>query len=234
MPIPKIPVKTSRQILSLARKNPGATTRQIVRINNNASSWQNALNELKQANLYLSKSPDDYSAFLERSGAFDYWKDKFVPSPDIKIFAEPANLYRTLGYPGGNFMGQPTYISRPRYDYKFDRALPYPKQIQIQGRTLEQTPLSKITFLTPHSGYYGPQPQFKPQVAPEIEDLPFKDGGVIYAKSGIHIKKENRGKFTSYCGGKVTSECIARGKASSNPTIRKRATFAANARKWKH
>ena len=56
----------------------------------------------------------------------------------------------------------------------------------------------------------------------------FKDGG------GIHIKKKNRGKFTSYCGGKVTSECIAKGKRSSSPTIRKRATFAANARKWKH
>ena len=56
----------------------------------------------------------------------------------------------------------------------------------------------------------------------------FKEGG------GIHIKKENRGKFTEYCGGKVTSECIARGKRSSSPTIRKRATFAANARKWKH
>ena len=56
----------------------------------------------------------------------------------------------------------------------------------------------------------------------------FDEGG------GIHIKKKNRGKFTSYCGGKVTSECIARGKRSSSPTIRKRATFAANARKWKH
>lgn len=56
-----------------------------------------------------------------------------------------------------------------------------------------------------------------------------------FAKGGgIHIKKKNRGKFTSYCGGKVTSECIARGKRSSSPTIRKRATFAANARKWKH
>lgn len=50
----------------------------------------------------------------------------------------------------------------------------------------------------------------------------------------IHIKKANRGKFTDYCGGKVTSECISRGKNSSDPKIRKRATFAANARKWKH
>ena len=52
--------------------------------------------------------------------------------------------------------------------------------------------------------------------------------------SGIHIKKANKGKFTDYCGGKVTSECIARGKKSPSATIRKRATFAANARKWKH
>lgn len=55
-----------------------------------------------------------------------------------------------------------------------------------------------------------------------------EDGG----KSKIHIKKENKGKFTDYCGGKVTSECIAKGKRSPDPKIRKRATFAANARKW--
>lgn len=52
--------------------------------------------------------------------------------------------------------------------------------------------------------------------------------------SGIHIKPENKGKFTKYCKGKVTSECIARGKRSSDPAVRKRATFAANSRKWQH
>lgn len=57
----------------------------------------------------------------------------------------------------------------------------------------------------------------------------------IFAKGGgIHIKPENRGKFTKYCGGKVTSECIEKGKRSSDPAVRKRATFAANARKWHH
>ena len=50
--------------------------------------------------------------------------------------------------------------------------------------------------------------------------------------SKIYIKKENRGKFTDYCGGKVTNECIRRAKASGNPKLVKRATFAANARKW--
>ena len=52
--------------------------------------------------------------------------------------------------------------------------------------------------------------------------------------SGIHIKKKNRGKFTKYCHGKVTDECIRRAKASGNPTLVKRATFAQNARRWKH
>lgn len=54
---------------------------------------------------------------------------------------------------------------------------------------------------------------------------------VLLSKQGIHIKPSNRGKFTEYCGGKVTAECIARGKRSNDPKIRKRATFAANARK---
>lgn len=63
-----------------------------------------------------------------------------------------------------------------------------------------------------------------------LSSLPnsFAEGG------GIHIKEANKGKFTKYCGGNVTSECIARGKRSSSPAVRKRATFAANARKWKH
>lgn len=50
----------------------------------------------------------------------------------------------------------------------------------------------------------------------------------------IHIKEKNKGSFTKWCGGNVTNECIQRGKNSSNPKIRKKATFAANVRRWKH
>lgn len=50
----------------------------------------------------------------------------------------------------------------------------------------------------------------------------------------IQIKNKNKGKFRYYCGGKVTDECIKKGKNSSNPKIRKMATFAQNSRKWKH
>lgn len=50
----------------------------------------------------------------------------------------------------------------------------------------------------------------------------------------IHIKKSHEGRFTDYCGGKVTGECIAKGLKSPDPKIRKMANFARNARKWKH
>lgn len=85
---------------------------------------------------------------------------------------------------------------------------------------------------------YIMSPEFQTEYQAQL--LYKKEGGemnyINYYKlgSGIHIKKANKGKFTDYCGGKVTSECIARGKRSSSAAVRKRATFAANARKWKH
>ena len=71
---------------------------------------------------------------------------------------------------------------------------------------------------------------------PEDDIKLLKRGGVMKkgGKFKIHIKKSKRGSFTSYCGGKVTNECIRRGKNSPNAAIRKKAVFAENARKWKH
>lgn len=63
----------------------------------------------------------------------------------------------------------------------------------------------------------------------------YSDPIELYKKGHkIRIKKENRGKFTEYCGGNVTDACIQKGKNSPDPKIRKRATFAANARTWNH
>ena len=60
--------------------------------------------------------------------------------------------------------------------------------------------------------------------------------GITKHKSGgkmkIHIKKKNRGKFTSYCGGTVTQSCIDKAKASGNAKLVKRAVFAENSRRW--
>ena len=67
--------------------------------------------------------------------------------------------------------------------------------------------------------------QQEPEQTVQVANIA-KDGG------DIKIKEKNKGKFTAYCGGKVTEACIRKGKNSSNPTTRKRATFAQNARNW--
>jgi hypothetical protein len=56
-------------------------------------------------------------------------------------------------------------------------------------------------------------------------------------RTKIHIKPSKRGTFTAWCkkqgASGVTSACIAKGKRSKSAAIRKKATFAANARKWR-
>lgn len=61
----------------------------------------------------------------------------------------------------------------------------------------------------------------------ELFDIPILANG-----SGIHIKKENKGKFTETKKrtGKTTEELTH----SKNPLTRKRAIFAQNVKKWKH
>lgn len=59
------------------------------------------------------------------------------------------------------------------------------------------------------------------------EGLEFKSGG-----SKIHIKKENRGKFTALK--KRTGHSASWFKAHGTPAQKKMAIFALNAKKWKH
>lgn len=55
-------------------------------------------------------------------------------------------------------------------------------------------------------------------------------------KSGIHIKKSNRGKLRKSTktkkGSKIPVSKLRKLKKSKNPKTRKRANFALNARKW--
>lgn len=55
-------------------------------------------------------------------------------------------------------------------------------------------------------------------------------------KSGINIKKSNRGKLRKSTktkkGSKIPVSTLRRLKKSKNPKTRKRANFALNARKW--
>ena len=52
----------------------------------------------------------------------------------------------------------------------------------------------------------------------------------------IHIKESHKGKFTEWANrhGYSMSEAIQHGKSNDNPNVRKMATFADNASRWKH
>jgi hypothetical protein len=56
------------------------------------------------------------------------------------------------------------------------------------------------------------------------------------SKSKIHIKPSHKGELHKDLGvpqgQKLTLGAIMQAKKSSDPAVRKRATFAANARKW--
>ena len=73
-------------------------------------------------------------------------------------------------------------------------------------------------------------------VSIEVPTNDLSEEMVLRCKNGskIHIKKSHEGRFTKYCKGKVTDECIRKGKNSSDPKIRKMATFAKNSRGWSH
>lgn len=67
----------------------------------------------------------------------------------------------------------------------------------------------------------------------EIFGIPYLKGG-----SGIHIKKENKGKFTA--SAKAAGQSVQEHAKSvlndpnATPLQKKRANFARNAKKWKH
>ncbi len=62
--------------------------------------------------------------------------------------------------------------------------------------------------------------------------------GRVAKKSGIHIKPSHEGRLHKNlgvpAGEPIPAKALAKAKNSSDPTVRKRATFAENAKKWNH
>lgn len=158
-------------------------------------------------------SPDSYSSIIRqgnRDGSlrwgegFTKWNNSAIKNKNI------YDAYQQL------MEGK---ISPEQYEGIFNRW-----SLEIGGRPLQWTTIGEQKIpVHPHPYIYAKKQGGKMNI------LEFLKNG-----SGIHIKEKNKGKFTKYCHGKVTDECIRKAKASGNPTLIKRATFAANARKWKH
>lgn len=129
------------------------------------------------------------------------------------------NLYVSKGK-NGDSMRIPGVLDFTGAKYPFKKKKKIIKNYQVGGelirKTYNNTLIKLINMLT--------------------DSFENDKDNILYNKNGnkIHIKKKNRGKFTDYCGGNVTQNCINRAKKSGNKTLIKRAVFAENARKWKH
>ena len=196
--------------------------------------WKDAL--VKGAQIDLTKYQRELAnrgvntpAFIRRATA------SAVATDPNAIMSPQEGMYR-LPYRSATqiYEGAPL---REWFDLASEGMLPYgPNALWRKWEQPLKDATNSFNVIGQLRGIGAPAPEMSLQQLGEAlrQMTPYlkKEGGVLSAKSGIHIKKKNRGKFTSWCGGKVTSECIARGKRSSNPAIRKRATFAANSRKW--
>ena len=107
-----------------------------------------------------------------------------------------------------NVNGRLVDFSRPPYDIwaGYNNAV-------MNGDTIHMTPQEAEWFTTHYKDYY-----------PGFDE--YKKGG------SIHIKPENRGKFTALK--KRTGHSASWFKKHGTPAQRKMATFALNARKWHH
>ena len=175
-----------------------------------------------------------------------------------------SNLENKLGYSKGEFIRNPYDMSSDAHRFftlqaqkpgrtlvyagrsgKWNNAAVSNPQIYQWQEAYNSGSLSARDYVKNYNNWvkdFGGRPghvdlQGKPYFYHPTIFITHRQGGKVKSfkkGSGIHIKKKNRGKFTKYCHGKVTDECIQRGKHSSNPTTRKRATFADNARHFKH
>lgn len=97
---------------------------------------------------------------------------------------------------------------------------------------LKENPYTKERYNTPIEPTAHQNDNFNLSMN-QFQDL-LESNREDFAKGGhkIHIKKENRGKFTALL--KRTGKTASWYKAHGTPLQKKRATFALNARKWKH
>lgn len=167
----------------------------------------------------LAMDPSEYSIDAVRgqygNGGFTQKKGMYWDGTSMKK-AKPG-AYDTMWEHGGEFVSTPV-------PQKMDR---YGINLYQQGGQFTQVPVPQ------HMDRYGlnlyQKGGFVDVPLPQKMD---RYGLNLYGDGGIHIKPENRGKFTAYKErtGKTTEEALH----SSDPHVRQMANFARNAAKWKH
>jgi len=195
------------------------------------------------------------------TSAQEYYNFVNSPAERKRNPATPKNWRQNLGLGimgltalGSEISGRVARARQNQYDYDQQTALGMmnpmpttdyqPNPYSLYSKYGGKLKMKKYGGLQ-HVDYFGPP--FSNGATYKFSDAEKYDKTVVSRKlvpqlflskfvkkkeGGIHIKPENKGKFTDYCGGKVTDECIQKGLNSPSATIRKRAQFAKNSRSW--
>lgn len=131
----------------------------------------------------------------------------------------------------------PVYLYAPEWEnsyksYREHLAGVEPRVNTYLDMVLEENPYTKEMYSAPIEPVAQPNDNFNLSMD-QFQKL-LESNGEDFAKGGhkIHIKKENRGKFTALK--KRTGHSASWFKAHGTPAQKKMAVFALNAKKWKH
>lgn len=172
------------------------------------------------------------SSYMETTSPYlQNYQEQFNPQP-----VQPSALPRQMSYQKMNdIRGNLSSYAPVFQNYNYNDAV---QTMQQLPEYIDNTPVMRspsqyselFQNFQPNTQDYQWQPYPTEGYIPSAV-TPFEFGGEIEAKSGIHIKKENRGKFnaTKERTGKTTEELTH----SKNPVTKKRAVFAQNAKGWK-
>lgn len=145
--------------------------------------------------------------------------------PEVTFDGKPIQYGAPLpiNYRTRNYKPIPSYATEVQYDQRTNTAW----YTNRDGDLVEMDPRDMNL------------PQFTKNNKKTLDTSPNQDMLAQYKKGGsIHIKKENRGKFTAAAkrAGMGVQEYAKKvlNDPNASPTLKKRANFARNAAKWKH
>ena len=191
-------------------------------------------------NMFLDSDPDvlgyrdDVGNFIHQFGV-DKNGNIVVHDSDVYDF-NPADYNYTRGILGVgkaltkleaslmDRVGTPYIIRQENQPVKFEGDTRTSSGIVSHLENLTPEDIAKATgsgLITPAEFIYDHRDDYDPD-----KNFSYKDGG------RIHIKKENRGKFTALK--ERTGHSASWFKEHGTPAQKKMAVFALNARKWKH
>lgn len=145
-----------------------------------------------------------------------------------------ANFVKRLQDPNRKYIKNPDgTISTHRMAYVTtdEDAIVYPEVQEINGRLMRVAPEEAFESAVAQGDTLHMSVPQAEWFTTHYKDY-YPKGNTFGEGGSIHIKKENRGKFTALK--KRTGHSASWFKAHGTPAQKKMAVFALNARKWKH